>query len=419
MAIVVVGLAATGGVLGALRRVLALKPAEAMRAAVPAGIGKGLAGVHLRPSTKMIIRGVVGRPVRSALTVVGLAMALPVIVLGLFWWDALDVMVEVQFDGIERGDAVVTFTGPVPERAVREIGALPGVVAAEGLRIVPVRLRAGHRSYRLALTGIAADAELRAPRDVSLRRIPVPVEGLMLSSGLAERLGVYAGSLLSVEVLDGKRPVRNVRVAALVDEVLGFSAYMDIDALGRLLREGDRVSHVALRVDPTTAADVWKLIADRPRVEATSVKKIWLQIFDEQVGGILLISAVVLTLFGIIIAVSVVYNAARVVLQERAWELASLRILGFTRAEVSRLLLAGLAFELLLAVPLGLLFARYIVAGLMALRDNESFTIPPAISSATYASAALVVIAAGLASGLVIRRKVDTLDLVSVLKAKD
>ena len=66
-----------------------------------------------------------GRPVRSFLTVVGIALAVPMVVLGLFWWDALRHMVEVQFDGIERGDASVTFTDPVSGAQSGRSGGFP------------------------------------------------------------------------------------------------------------------------------------------------------------------------------------------------------------------------------------------------------------------------------------------------------
>lgn len=411
--------AAITGVLASVRRVLRLTPAEAMRPPAPAAFSLALAGGRLRPGAKMVLRGIIGRPLRSLLTIVGLAFAVPMIVLGLFWWDALDHMVAVQFDGIERGDAFVTFTDPVSGRVVREIGHIPGVLAVEGQRIVPVRLRAGHRTYRIGLTGLVEGSELRVPRDNDLAALPLPSDGVMISTGLAERLGIGIGSDLTVEVLEGERPVRQLPVTALVDEMLGYSAYMEIGSLNRFMREGDLVSHAALRVDPALATEVWRRLAEFPRIVSTSVKAIWLRVFDEKIAGMVVISAVVLTAFGLIIAVGVVYNSARIALQERAWELASLRILGFSRAEVSRILLAELGIEMLIAIPLGLAMAQGIVGLLLGLRDTETFRIPAVISEATFATAALTIVAAGLVSALLVRRRIDQLDLVAVLKTRD
>jgi putative ABC transport system permease protein len=313
----------------------------------------------------------------------------------------------------------VVFTDPVSARAIRELEHLPGVLAAEGQRVVPVRLRAGHRSYRIGLTGLASGAQLRVPRDRSLAPITPLPDGLMISRGLAEWLGVDIGSVITVEVLEGERPIHAVPVAALVDEILGFSAYMELNAVNRLMREADLVSLAVLRVDPVSASHVWKQLSERPRVMSTSLKSTWLRIFDEKIAKMVLISAVVLTAFGLIIAVGVVYNSARIALQERAWELASLRILGFSRTEVSAILLAELGIEMLIAVPLGLVMAQGFVELLLRARDNETFTIPAVISSATFTSAALIVIAAGLASAFLVRRRIDRLDLVAVLKTRD
>ncbi|MGE0418932.1 MAG: ABC transporter permease [Acetobacteraceae bacterium] len=410
------------GVLTALRRILGMPAAEGLRPARPLTFGgrtMGRLGHGLRASTRIPIRRMLGRPFRTLLTILGIAMAVPMVVLGLFWWDAMDSMAELQFDRIERADAVVALTDPRPARAVREIAQLPGVLAAEGQRIVPVRLLAAQRSRLLALTGLADDAVLRVPRDAAFRPLPIPPTGLAISRRLAVILDVREGDIIQVEVLEGARRVHDVPVAALIEDTIGLSALMEINALNRLMREDDLVSHVALSVDPREATTVWKLLAERPRVAATSVKAVWLLVFNEVVAGMILISAATLTGFGMIIAVGVVYNSARVSLQEQAWETASLRVLGFTRKEVRAMLLAELVPSVLVAVPLGLLLARWIIGLILNARDNETFQIPAAISPATLAISALIVLGAALLSAMVIKRRIDQLDLVAALKARD
>ncbi|MFC3003515.1 ABC transporter permease [Falsiroseomonas tokyonensis] len=410
------------GVLAALRRILRLPAAEGLRPPRPAALGAGALGSvggRLSARAKIPLRGLLGRPIRTGLTMLGIALAVPMVVLGLFWWDALDSMVALQFDRIERGDAFVALTDPRPARAVREMARLPGVLAVEGQRIVPVRLRAAQRSHLLALSGLPEGATLRVPRDADLRPVQIPREGVALSRRLAERLGVREGDRVQVEVLEGARRSHDLPVVALVEDIIGLTALMEIGALNRLLREDDLISHVALRVDPLAAQALWQLLAERPRVAATSVKAVWLRVFDEVIARMVLTSAVILTGFGIIIAVGVVYNSARVALQERGWEMASLRVLGFTRQEVARLLLGELAVAVLIAVPLGLALAQGFVALILGARNNESFDIPATISPATFATAALVVLGAAAASAIVVRRRIDRLDLVAALKARE
>jgi putative ABC transport system permease protein len=409
------------GVATALRRILRLSPAEGMRPPTPTmaySRAPGLVTGRLRPQAKIVLRGLLGRPVRTCLTVLGIAFAVPMVVLGLFWWDALHVMMEVQFDGIERADALVVLTEPRPSRAVREVARLPGVLSVEGQRIVAARLHAGHRTYRIGLTGLPDGAELRVPRDAALRPIPAPTNGMALSRRLAERLGLKTGDMVEVEVLEGRRPVFMLPVASLVEDVIGLNAFMEIGALNRLMREGDLISTVGVRVDPAHARKLWRQLGERPWIASVSVKAVWLRTFRELVGNLVIVSATLLTTFGIIIAVGIVYNSARVALQERGWEMASLRVLGFTRLEVSRLLLAELAVEMLLALPLGVLLAQGIVDLIMASHTNESFQLPAAISRSTFGSAALVVLGAGVVSALIVQRRINRLDLVAALKAR-
>lgn len=417
-------LVANAAAAGAVYRIASLPPAEAMRPQVPAvsalarHIGvmseRGIPMPYL-----MALRTIVGRPFRTLLTISGIALAVPLVLFGLFWFDAIAHMIDVAFGRIERGDAFVTFSSPVPARALRELQSVPGVLFAEGQRIVPVRLVAGHRTYRTSLVGLSDQSELKVLRDPALAPIAVPPDGLMLSRPLAESLGLQIGNSVTIEVQEGKRPVLDLPVVKLSDDILGFSATMDIAALNRLLREGDVVNAAALRIDASESHVLWQRIEEMPKIEASSVKALWLALFDETIAGMLVVGALILAGFGLLIAVGVVYNSARVALQERAWELASLRILGFTRTEVSSILLSELAFELIVAIPIGLAVGYGLIKMIVSLRVRESFQVPVVIEPASYTIAALVVLAAAAASALVVRRRIDTLDLVAVLKTRD
>jgi putative ABC transport system permease protein len=417
-------LVANAAAASAVYGIAGLPPAEAMRPRVPAVTPLAR---HIQVMSErgipmpflMALRTIVGRPVRTLLTISGIALAVPLVLFGLFWFDAIAHMIDAAFGRIERGDAFVTFTVPVPGRALYELQSVPGVLLAEGQRIVPVRLVAGHRSYRSSLAGLSRQSELKVLRDPALAPIEIPHDGLVLSRPLAERLGLGVGDSVTVEVQEGKRPVLRLPVAKVSDDILGFSATMDIAALNKHLREGNAVNAAALKIDPRQSHLVWPRIQAMPKVEASSVKALWLTLFDETIGGMIVVGAVILAGFGLLIALGVVYNSARVAFQERAWELASLRILGFTRAEVSMILLSELAFELIVAIPIGLVAGYGLISMIMSLRLQESFQVPVVIEPASYAIAACVILAAAAGSAFVVRRRIDALDLVSVLKTRD
>jgi putative ABC transport system permease protein len=328
-------------------------------------------------------------------------------------------MLDAQFRLAERGDAMVVFVDPMPSRAVRELAALPGVLRAEGQRAVAVQLRAGHRTYRTAIFGMPPDAELRRLLDARLRPIEPPPAGVLLTERLAERLRVTPGDTILVEVREGERRREHVIVAGLVNDMIGMSGYMDARALARLLHEDDRASFAAVAVDPGHAEELYGRLKRIARVATVTEKAAALRAFEDTTAQFILVFTAILTAFAVIIAVGVVYNTARIALQERAWELASLRVLGFTRAEVSRILLVEIGTQLLMALPPGLWLGYQASRGLAKVHETEMFRIPVVVEPATYAWSAIVILAAGLASALVVRRRIDRLDLVSALKTRE
>jgi putative ABC transport system permease protein len=314
---------------------------------------------------------------------------------------------------------VVTFPHPLDRAIVADLAREPGVLVAEGHRIVPVRLRAEHRSYLTSVIGLPVGSELRRPHDAALRPIDVPSDGITLTRRLAERLGVVPGDVVTVEVMEGRRRKIDLPVTASVDEVIGMSAYMEIDTLNRLTGEGAVVSAAALFVEPSALPALSRRFKDLPVIEAVAMKAHTLTSFLDKIAGIVLVSAGILTAFAVIVAVGVVYNSARIALQERAWELASLRVLGFTRAEVAQILFSQFAAEIALAIPIGLLLSQGVVALIARFHSNESFQIPGVVGARTYAIATVIVVATAAASAYVVRRRIDRLDLVGVLKTRD
>jgi putative ABC transport system permease protein len=416
--------AASIGVLTAIKKVVGTAPAIAMQPAAPLRFQhswiEGLWGsLSLRPRSIMMLRNIVGRPVRAALTIAGVASAVPMVALGLFWRDAIEQMIDVQFNLVERGNATLAFLHPFDRSIINDLRREPGVLVVEGQRGLPVRLRAGQRSYLTSLTGLSPHAELTRPHDAKLRPIELPPFGVAMSQRLAERLGVSLGENITVEALEGKRKKLDLPVSATVDEAIGMASYVDLDALNRLTGEGDVVSQAAIYADPSLLPALSQRLKQLPVVESVAMKALTLTSFLERIAGLVLVSSGVLTLFAVVIAVGVVYNGARIGLQERARELASLRVLGFTRGEVARVLFGQFAVEIAIGIPIGLALSRAIIDLLSRLQSNESFQIPAVIEPRTYAAAAFVVVAAAVVSAYIVRRRIDRLDLVAVLKTRD
>ncbi|MEW6325439.1 MAG: ABC transporter permease, partial [Nitrospirota bacterium] len=355
--------AALIGTLFAVRRAALLPPAQAMRPEPPvvyrptllerAGLQRWLA----QPS-RMIARHVERRPVKSLLSVTGIALAVAIMMVGNFQEDAIDFMIDAQFGLAQREDLAVTFVEPAARRALYELTGLPGVEYGEAFRAVPARLRFGHRSYRTAIQGMEPGGDLQRLLDARLRPVTVPPEGIMLTDHLGKILGAGPGDRLIVEVLEGSQPVREIPIEGLISQYIGVSAYMDRTALNRLMGEGPAISGAWLAVDERKQAAVFEALKERPRVAGTMIRRRAITSFYETMGETILIFTFINTLLAATIAVGVVYNSARISLSERSWELATLRVLGLTRAEISYILLGELALFTLAAIPLGFLIGR-------------------------------------------------------------
>jgi len=414
---------AVAGAGGAVKRAVALPPAEAMRPDAPARFHPMLIdklGLRLfSPAVRMIIRNLERRPWKALASVFAICCSVMMVVVELGLFDAMDRMMSVQFHDVQREDISVSFTEAQSARSRFEIGELPGVVFSEPYRVVPVRLRYQHRAKKTALLGLPNPSQLRLIVGKDGQASSLPPDGILLTTALADILGVRPGQSVIVEVLDGKRPVRSIVVSNTVDEMLGTSAYMEIGALNRFLREGRSISGALLQVDSRKQDRLYRRLKQQPAVAAVSIKEAALRSFQDTIDKSMSLSIGTLVVFACVIAMGMIYNGARIALSERANELATLRILGFTRQEITFILLGEQAILAALALPFGFA-AGYGLCALLSVRlQTELYRMPLIIESSSYAWAFLIVVACAVISGALIRRRLAELDIVSVLKSRE
>lgn len=427
LVLVAVGVAAAAAGTGALTaawRAVRLAPADAMRPPSPARYRRGVLsrlGVARAAGAmgRMVVRDLERRPLHALVSVLGVAFAFAVVVLGRFPSDSVEHLMDVVLARSLREDVAVTLARPATIGEVRWFAHAPGVLVAEPMRAVPVRLRFRARTCETAITAWRHDGTLRQVLDGDARVVALPRDGVMLGPVVARRLGARAGDVVVVERLDGDRATFTLPIAALVDDRMGLNAYMDLDALARALREPPRVSTVLLGIDEGARDRLLAALADVPGVVAVTETRSIREAYEGQSGETMRVWALIVALFGSVIAVGVVFNTARVALSERSRDLATLRVLGFTRREVASVLLGQLAVQVLLALPAGMVCGHLLATLLMRQTDPEQFRVPAIVTPASHAFAALVVLGAALATALVVRRRLDRLDIVSALKARD
>ena len=420
-----VSAAAAGlGAMAAVRRAVSLPPAEAMRPEPPATFRAGpferLGIGRLLPAAgRMILRNIERQPVRAVISTIGVSFAVAILVIGMFMFDGVETMIDLQFRQAQREDLSVAFSRPVSRTARHDLAQLEGVTRVEPFRSIPVRLRAGHRERITAITGMVPEGRLRRIVTAGGGIQPLPPQGLVVSALIADELGIGTGDVVEAEFLEGRRNTERIAVTGVVEDFLGVSAYMTLDALHALAGGGRSISGAYLAVDEDAREALGARLKNVPAVSEVASPAETLEAFERQLADQLFISIFFILGFSGVIAVAVVYNGARIALSERGRELASLRVLGFSRNEVAMLLLGEQAVTTAAAIPLGWLLGYGLAAAVVAGLQSETYRIPLVVSPQTYLLAAAITAIAAVLSGWIVRRRLDRMDLIEVLKTRE
>ena len=416
--------AAVAGAYSAVKRAVRIPPAEAMRPEGPARYRRSifetpLLARQLGNAGRMVLRNVMRQPLRALASIFGIASAVALLMVGMVMFDAMDRLIGMQFWVAERQDAAVAFHEPRPAGILYELERLPGVATVEMQRRVAARVRSGHRDRYLSIVGIRSDGYLQRIVDGSGRVRAVPPTGVVLSKMLADVLHVATGDVVTIEVIEGDRRQHRLPVAGLVDDVRGMSIYMEMQALHRLMREGDVATGALLLFDSAESVPLLRALKASPAVAGVTLKRTVLRAFRDTMAATMDATLLVNLIFAAIIAVGVVYNAARVALSERSHELASLRVLGYTRAEISMILLSELALLTICALPLGWILGYLLSVAIFSTVQSEVYRFPLYVSDAATARASIGIVLSSLLAGFAVRRRLDRLDLIAVLKVRE
>ena len=416
--------AAVAGALRALYSALTLPPAVAMSPPAPIryrhlGLEHTALFRHVTQLTMMALRHMIRFPVRTGLTILGVAMSVSLLIVALFSLDSIEYMIDATFFRADRQDATITFVDERPLSVMQAVERLPGVLRAEPFRSVPVRLRHGHLHRKIAISGKPPQTDLSRVLDLELRPVTLPEAGLVLSEHVANELNVRPGQRVEVEVLEGRRAKLSLPVSQIIQTYLGMAVYMDNAALSEILDESVQVSGAHIAYDGAATEELFEAVKNLPAVSAIALQKTSLARFRETLAQTIYIMTTVYIALSGVIAFGVVYNSARIQLSERSREFASLRVLGFTRNEVSRVMFTELATLVLLAIPLGYLIGYGFASVVVKSFESDLYRMPFIIAPSTYAVASIVVLIAAGFSALMVHRRINRLDLVSALNTRE
>lgn len=416
--------AAAAGALRAVREVVALPPAVAMSPPAPPVYRRLLPQafyelVNIPQSLVMVTRHLFRWPVRTLSSILGIALGVSVLVGSLWAFGSTEFMIDVTYNRAERANATINFGHERSMSAYFDTFALPGVLTAEPYRSVPVRIYHGPVERRIAISGKPPQSDLSRVLGPGLKPVQLPESGIALSDALANILKAKVGDIVEVELLERDRRRAILPVTGVIEGYLGLNAYMSLPALNRLMREGAVISGVNLLYDTALQDELFRRLKTTPVANFIALQRTTLQNFRETLQENLLVMITVYVSLGMIIAFGVVYNFARISLSEQGRELASLRVLGFHKGEVSAILLSELAVLVILAQPLGWVIGYFFAWAMVQGFSSELYRVPLVVERSVYAWASVIVFASALASALVVRQRIDRLDLIEVLKTRE
>lgn len=415
--------AALGAVLNAMKAAR-LAPAVAMSPPAPPNFRRGVfdrlfSAMRFSQPTMMILRGIMRWPLRASMTSLGMALGVAVLVASSFFNDSMDEIIDVAFFQSNRQDAVLLLARDQPISVLEDIERLPGVLRAEGQLSLPVRLTNGHLEKRVSIEASWPDADLSRVIDPDGKVIEAPAEGILLTKRLAGQLDVSPGDGLDVEFLTGRREQHRLFVSGIVTQYFGIGAYMNADYAARLFRETPQISAANVLIDDNRIDDLHRALKDTPNLAGLMMLNDTRQAFRDTIKENIVIQSVIYIAIAAMITIGVTYNSARIQLSERARELASLRILGFTNAEVSYILMGETLLLAIVAQPLGWAVGALLAWGMGFAFASDLYTIPVILKNHTFGFASVIGLAAAVGSVLVVRRRLDSLDLVSVMKTRE
>ena len=424
LALTVCAGAAAVGVFNAVRRAARLPPAEAMRPEPPANyrpafVEKTGIAHWLSHTFRIAVRNLERKPMQALFTVAGLALATGILIVPNAFRDGIGEVMDFQWDVLQRQDVGLGLVEPSNDSVRHRLEQLPGVVSVEPFRYAYARIRFGSHNRQIVIQGMTQNGVLNRVVNSRTQQIPLPPHGLVLSAKLAEALGARVGDDLLVEVLEGKRPVRTVPLVGLAQDFAGVAAYMDIHAVNRLLEEGDIITGAGITVDGARRSEFYRALKGVPRVSWLAIKESLRANFRKTTAASIGLIQSIYLVFATVVAFGVVYNNARISLAERARELATLRVVGFSRREVGAVLVTELVILALLAVPLGLLIGTGFATAILKQINTETVRLPLVLTVGNYSFAVLVVTIASALSALFVLRKLNQLNLVGALKAPE
>lgn len=412
--------------LGASRGILSLNPAQSMRSEPPRVSGR----IWLERWTwlwrkldnywRMSVRTVWRNGWRSFFTMVGVMFAAGMLIIAFFADDSMDYMLTQHFAFEKSYDYMIRFTEPIKDYEILSVSRLDGVLKAEPLLEVPVRVSFAGREEDDLLLGMRPDATLKTVFNEDGHRLVIPQDGVVMNDITAKKLGVTVGDRVMIEtrMRSGASREASLKVLGINHQMIGAGSYVSLNQANQVLGENRVVTAVMLKVDPGKAASIEKELNRMTGVSSFQSRQRELAGFEKQMGYMIYF-VVIMVSFAAILGFAIVYNSSVIGFSERQRELALLKVMGFSDREVGGLLLRETLLQsipgVLLGLPLGRMMSQWYVAAI----STDTFSFPVVVYPRTYIISGIIGVLFVLVAHWFASRGIKHIEPTELLKNND
>lgn len=409
------------------KKSLTLEPAEAMRPPAPmAGkatiIEKITIFWHmLTVQGKMAVRNITRHPGRSFFMFLGITFTFVLLALPWSLMSLSEEMLFDQYENVQTFNIKIPLISPQDQKAVeRELNRFPGVKRLETMAEVPVTLNNNWHKKDVLLLGLPQNSQLYHILDKDKNELIPPQDGILLSERLAKSLEADIGTEIKLKSSIMRDPEEEhiIRVVGIIPQYLGLNAYMDLTSAQNLLDQGSFCTSIMLNID-----DRYVPLLQNEYKNASVINgidnnaKMYQQSKDMMASFYAVIYGIVF--FGIITGFAIVYNSSLITLSERSRDLATMMVLGMTPQEVLSVVTFEQWFISFFAMLAGIPVTNLFHIGVSEAISNDAYTMPTSVDNIAFIMAFLFSVLSIWIAQKAASRKVKTLDLVEVLKARE
>ncbi|MBP5091817.1 MAG: ABC transporter permease [Bacilli bacterium] len=342
------------------RKSIRLLPAESMRAA-PIAFKAGLTKIELKPDArtlaiKMAFRNIRVNLVKSLMVIIGVLGCTALLVCGYGIDDTLNYGLDKETSGFYNADISATYTGELSSKKEAIMSAVPEI------KDVEERLVASSTISRLNEKG---EVEISSQSSLYFfhegyyhynEKIPLQGDSVMISNKLSEAISAKVGDVISFSYL-GKSRIGTV--AKVFDSFVTHGVFCYFEDYEDLFKKGEETCYVykSCWIDVEKGKDVKEVQAKLKELsfigQSENMLDLKIRIQDVMSGVYVMTNAV--KVFAILLAIVVLYNLSLLNYRERSRDIATLKVLGFSKLEIGLSLILESLFLTLVGVAFGLL----------------------------------------------------------------